>query len=873
MMNASTQGTSPTDNTTTSSNTANLVAATNPDTLASMVSKTLGDSTEPATNTAMADDMPKSDVNPATNPVPSFNPAPSLNHSSNSNDLNLPIGDKAAADSIPAAPANPSASDTGNHGSVPPHFVPSSGNLVTPPDDESGLKAPTKKKNVLIPALAGLAMLLAVVGGGAALYLSQQQQDLRQKAAEDKNITCTGVELRKFETGQNENDPSTWTRMTGSSATVKEGTKIAYIPTGCTQGWMPGIRYTYDNSPDGTKFDTSGASTWCASNYQYCKWPQLTTIYDANKPKIYIRINLKKTIDSKNYWCKHDNTWATSISEENDPPLENSNPPSADYTCNTRAAWAEITVEKNTTSDNSCYTTRDSCSSRNSGNCTDPDTAAPDLDTCINKGAMVACNISDKSNSDEMNYVVVSPLNFDARGKLIKENDKIFYVGSFRAYRSSPAIKGFTYSALTFFCPEGPTSSTGACNLQQQNIAPTTVSFNDQNSVIFDIRRETSQCGAFQIDPYFSSISINGSAVSCANKVTGSTYAVCNNSSNQNAQLCPGWEAVCKPCPNCSTTPSPTPTPGSCPTSAHIKLNSINLTKNTQGKIVVSWTAPSPVPNPTESYIINRVVRPITDATPTPTWSPVQAVIGPRPASDAKFVKSGTTISYTDTANTATCGFVYHYFVRAYNTTSADAGKDTACNVLAQEELYIPCEGTQTPTPTGQLTSTPTPTGQLTSTPTPTGQLTSTPTPTTTAYGCNKACSDDSQCKTVNSNYVCSIEHGNVCRLEGNRGNTDCETPGATNTPTPTAAIGCNDSCVTNADCANPAHICYQTNTGAKVCRLDSNPDSVSCSPAYAQAQPTLPPSLPQTGPEDWALWLKAGLVTLGLGAALLLLL
>ena len=112
---------------------------------------------------------------------------------------------------------------------------------------------------------------------------------------------------------------------------------------------------------------------------------------------------------------------------------------------------------------------------------------------------------------------------------------------------------------------------------------------------------------------------------------------------------------------------------------------------------------------------------------------------------------------------------------------------------------------------------------------------------------------------------------------------TSTPTPGATATPTPrvTPVIGCNEVCVTNADCGNPAHICFVVSETENRCRLESNPMDMNCQnpvaevtqPAQVAQQPLLPETLPETGPEDWGNWLKAGLAILGVGAALLLML
>lgn len=147
--------------------------------------------------------------------------------------------------------------------------------------------------------------------------------------------------------------------------------------------------------------------------------------------------------------------------------------------------------------------------------------------------------------------------------------------------------------------------------------------------------------------------------------------------------------------------------------------------------------------------------------------------------------------------------------------------------------------------------------------------------PASPEYSCNSSCTSNSQCQEADEDYVCApTSQGNRCRHKDNTTSASCSVP---STPTPTPAIGCNDSCVSNADCSNPSHICYNDGT-SQVCRLQTNPSSSSCSSPVASTpsqpqQPQLPEELPQTGPEDWINWLKAGLITLGIGAALLLLL
>ncbi len=213
-------------------------------------------------------------------------------------------------------------------------------------------------------------------------------------------------------------------------------------------------------------------------------------------------------------------------------------------------------------------------------------------------------------------------------------------------------------------------------------------------------------------------------------------------------------------------------------------------------------------------------------------------------------------------------------------------------------------------------------------TPSPSPSVSPSPSPSSTppaaTFSCNANCLSDAQCQSANANYICSAEHGNTCRLDSNRDSSSCQPPVDTyacnsacstdaqcqtvsgsyvcsngscrlgsnqpatncqpvvyNPPPPT--VGCNESCVSNSDCANSAHICYSSDSSQSgVCRLAEYVNSDTCTTpvetiAYtttvAQEQPVLPEVLPESGPAEWIDWLKAGLVTLGLGAALLLLL
>jgi fimbrial isopeptide formation D2 family protein len=134
---------------------------------------------------------------------------------------------------------------------------------------------------------------------------------------------------------------------------------------------------------------------------------------------------------------------------------------------------------------------------------------------------------------------------------------------------------------------------------------------------------------------------------------------------------------------------------------------------------------------------------------------------------------------------------------------------------------------------------------------------------------CNAACTTNDQCPT---NHSCVND---LCRLTSNPGDDQCR-PATTPTPTPTPTVGCNQACATNADCSDPDHICYSVD-GTNKCRLADEPTSLNCTETVAGATPTpqpeLPDELPETGWSEMSNWLKAGLVTIGIGAALLLLL
>ncbi|MCB9800967.1 MAG: isopeptide-forming domain-containing fimbrial protein [Pseudomonadales bacterium] len=138
-------------------------------------------------------------------------------------------------------------------------------------------------------------------------------------------------------------------------------------------------------------------------------------------------------------------------------------------------------------------------------------------------------------------------------------------------------------------------------------------------------------------------------------------------------------------------------------------------------------------------------------------------------------------------------------------------------------------------------------------------------------FACNSVCETDAQCQTANSNYICHVEE-HVCRLASHPDVSNCTNPTAL-PPLPT--VGCNEVCSTNTDCSNTSHICYTTPENTNLCRLANYPNSTTCTQPSESivVQPDLPQALPVTGPADWLDWIKTGLLTLGVGALLLLLL
>ena len=151
--------------------------------------------------------------------------------------------------------------------------------------------------------------------------------------------------------------------------------------------------------------------------------------------------------------------------------------------------------------------------------------------------------------------------------------------------------------------------------------------------------------------------------------------------------------------------------------------------------------------------------------------------------------------------------------------------------------------------------------------PSPSPSVSPSPSPETVAY-CGDYCNSNSDC--IQNDQICYF---NQCRLADYPDRNDCTIPPKVVTTTyvePTPTIGCNEGCLTNRDCSNNDHICFEGN-----CRLASYPASTSCTVPVAQvnpAQPKMPEELPQSGSDDLINWIKAGIGILGAGALLLLL-
>jgi len=219
------------------------------------------------------------------------------------------------------------------------------------------------------------------------------------------------------------------------------------------------------------------------------------------------------------------------------------------------------------------------------------------------------------------------------------------------------------------------------------------------------------------------------------------------------------------------------------------------------------------------------------------------------------------------------------------------------------------------PSPTPSPSVSPSPSPVVSPSPTPSPSVS--PSPSPVVYDCDSDCETNEQCESAKTDYICSTEYGDKCRLDSNPESEQCETkpneyacdsscetneqcqaasssyicyqnncrldsnPSAQNCQPTTyvytpPVIGCNDICVNNGDCSNSEHICYNN-----ACRLATNPTSSTCSIAQTTTyqtttkggQPVLPVELPESGSNIILDWLKAGLGVLGIGTVLLLLL
>ena len=153
------------------------------------------------------------------------------------------------------------------------------------------------------------------------------------------------------------------------------------------------------------------------------------------------------------------------------------------------------------------------------------------------------------------------------------------------------------------------------------------------------------------------------------------------------------------------------------------------------------------------------------------------------------------------------------------------------------------------------------------------------PTPAV-VYNCNGSCTTDAQCQSGNAGYICSRDNGNVCRLASNVSSTSCQ---SVIYVAPTPLAGCNQTCVSNSDCASSSYVCSDTGAGRK-CRLANSVNSDTCSaPAVvytqptaqpvATAKPTKPTTLPVSGSNDTIKFIMAGAGAIFLGALSLLVL
>jgi hypothetical protein len=328
----------------------------------------------------------------------------------------------------------------------------------------------------------------------------------------------------------------------------------------------------------------------------------------------------------------------------------------------------------------------------------------------------------------------------------------------------------------------------------------------------------------------------------------------CRLTTNTTSTTC---SVATSPTPTPTLAPAPSPTPTPTPTPAPLSCNS----ECTLGLKEDQCTAANPlwscyadgtgiISDDTKGYcrLTSNPTSTTCDAAPLSCNSPCN----PNTSRTAQDLCTAANPNWFCDATTSTCRY-------ETNPTSTTCQAPTGA---------VACNGACTSSTECQLTNE----NYTCDTATNTCRLTSNPTSTTCASlppACNEGCATNEQCKQTNTSYVCDSTT-QTCRLESNPTSTTCTAA----TPTPTPAPGCNETCVTNADCSNSSHICSTTEDGSLKCRLAEYPTSDTCTlPGSTASQPTLPGELPATGPEDWINWLKAGLVTIGLGAILFFLL
>lgn len=332
---------------------------------------------------------------------------------------------------------------------------------------------------------------------------------------------------------------------------------------------------------------------------------------------------------------------------------------------------------------------------------------------------------------------------------------------------------------------------------------------------------------------------------------------------------CPQITAIATPAPTASPSSSPSATPRSSASPS---------------------SSPSASASPSTSASPTSSASPLTRPSSSPTSSP-QSSASPAasPGPTVEPIACGETGCLTD----FDCE-------PGYLCSRADNGVKY-CH-LNDSKVKRACEGNPNTTTCCKVVSTPTPSPNASVTPKPSS------TPIALACGASN-CDSDDDCQ---DEYVCSRADNGIkyCHLNYSLTKAKCEANPSVAacctvvTPTPTASpqasatpvavsepvVGCNDICVSNADCTNSTHICYTVSGNESRCRLATNVTSSTCnlsvtsntsqasqvvvqqqSPQYYQ--PNLPSTLPQTGPEDWLVWAKTGLAGLGVGLVLLLLL